>query len=51
MNIVERYRRWRNADGPATPNGVSDNHTLGFMSAYAMRQPYGTRKIIALRQS
>jgi len=39
MNIVERYRRWRNADGPATPNGVSDNHALGFMSAFAMRQP------------
>lgn len=39
MNIVERYRRWRNADGPATPNGVGDTHALGLFSAYALSRP------------
>lgn len=39
MSIVERYRRWRNADGPATPGGVSDTHVLGLVSAYAMSRP------------
>lgn len=39
MTIVERFRRWRNADGPATPNGVGDTHALGLFSAYALSRP------------